>query len=94
MARATTADARRSAAACYLSTRLGIREAALSEWEIRRALDSRGILTTPETSACLRDLFLRPDLERFGHTSGSADEAPDSRRILAALDSVERKLKP
>lgn len=89
---ARDARAQRAAVATYLATRLGIREAALSEREVLRSLASRDIRVSDETTACLHEIFLRADLEHFGRDPGKPTSKLDAARLLTALKSLEGNL--
>jgi hypothetical protein len=89
--RAGNSEAQRAAVATYLATRLDIREAALSEREVLRALQRQRIEADAETRACLRELFHDADRARFGGGKNAAVTPPEPRRLLATLEKLERR---
>lgn len=88
--RAENTEAQCAAVTAYLATRLEIRDAALSEREVLRALQRRHIEPDEQTRACLHDLFYTADRFRFGREKTAPSAPSDSLQLLTTLTNLER----
>ncbi len=91
---AKNAAAQHAAVATYVSTRLDIREEALSEREVLRALQRLRIDADEETRACLHELFYTADHTRFGGEQIAPTTSVDSQQLLSKLAVLERSFNP